>query len=110
MRIPIIILSFALLAGASSAGADGLIKKGTSRSIILPPSQIELKTGPGMEATRGYCSICHSLDYITTQPKFPLPKWQATVTKMIKVYGAPINETNAKVIAEYITNAYGKEK
>ncbi len=110
MRIPIVILSIALLAVATSAGADGLIKNGTSRSITLPPSQIELKPGPGLEATRGYCSICHSLDYITTQPKFPLAKWQGTVTKMIKVYGAPINEANAKVIAEYITSAYGKEK
>jgi mono/diheme cytochrome c family protein len=108
MRIRFALLSAAVLAGGSTVGAEGLITNGSVRSITLPPSQVELKPGTGMETTRGYCSVCHSLDYITTQPKFPLAKWQAAVTKMIKVYGAPITESNAKVIVEYITTAYGK--
>jgi hypothetical protein len=52
-------------------------------------------------------SECHSLDYITTQQKFPKAKWQAEVTKMIKVYGAPISEENSKIIADYISTHYG---
>jgi hypothetical protein len=37
-----------------------------------------------------------------------IPKqWDAVVTKMIKVFGAPTSEADAKAITEYLTNAYG---
>lgn len=108
MRKFVALLSIALLAGATAAFADGVVKTGTERSITLPVTSVALKEGAGMEIARGYCAICHSLDYITTQQKFPRAKWQAEVTKMIKVYGAPINEANAKIIADYIATAYGK--
>jgi hypothetical protein len=89
------------------AGDQGFAKEGSKRSITLPVPVVSLKEGPGMDATSRYCRICHSLDYITTQQKFPKAKWQAVVTKMIKVYGAPISEENAKIIADYITTHYG---
>jgi cytochrome c5 len=76
-------------------------------SITLPASALSLKEGPGMDVTRRYCGICHSLDYITTQQKFPKAKWQAEVAKMIKVYGAPIPKESASVISDYIAASYG---
>jgi hypothetical protein len=33
--------------------------------------------------------------------------WSAEVTKMISVYGAPIDEATAKSIAEYLAKNYG---
>jgi hypothetical protein len=33
--------------------------------------------------------------------------WNAEVTKMIKAFGAPINETDAKSIANYLAKNYG---
>jgi hypothetical protein len=89
------------------AADQGFVKEGSKRSITLPVSTMTLKEGPGMDVTSRYCRICHSLDYITTQQKFPKVKWQAEVTKMIKVYGAPISEDNAKIIADYIATYYG---
>ena len=89
------------------AGDQSFVKNGSKRSITLPAPVISLKEGPGMDATSRYCRICHSLDYITTQQKFPKAKWQAVVTKMVKVYGAPISEDNAKIIADYIATNYG---
>ena len=89
------------------AGDQGFVKNGSKRSITLPAPVISLKEGPGMDATSRYCRICHSLDYITTQQKFSKAKWQAEVSKMIKVYGAPISEINAKIIADYIATNYG---
>jgi cytochrome c5 len=89
------------------AAEQGFIKEGSKRSIALPTSAVSLMEGQGMDATSRYCRICHSLDYITTQQKFSKAKWQAEVTKMIKVYGAPISEDNAKIIAEYIASHYG---
>jgi len=87
--------------------AEGLAGAADLHRITLPPPTASLKEGPGVYVARRYCSICHSLDYIITQPKFPKAKWQAEVTKMIKVYGAPIPEESAKVISEYIAAYYG---
>jgi hypothetical protein len=33
--------------------------------------------------------------------------WNAEVTKMIKAFGAPISEVDAKVIADYLAKNYG---
>lgn len=89
------------------AGDQGVVREGSRRSITLPASVVSLKEGAGMDITSRYCRICHSLDYITTQQKFPKIKWQAVVTKMIKTYGAPISEENGKIIADYISTYYG---
>lgn len=61
----------------------------------------------GFEAAQGNCMTCHSVDYIAIQP----PKkgdafWNAEVTKMIKVYKAPIAEADAKAIAAYLGATY----
>ena len=61
----------------------------------FPTETAALKPGPNLELVQGNCSGCHSADYIQTQPRGPQFKkdfWQAEVTKMIKVYGAPIDE------------------
>jgi cytochrome c5 len=108
MKPVTVILFIALCVASASAAEKGLIINGSERSITLPPSTVTLKKGKGVEITSSYCAICHSLDYITTQPKFSKSKWQAEVNKMIKVYGAPITEENARIIADYIANAYGK--
>jgi hypothetical protein len=52
----------------------------------------------------GNCTACHSADYIKTQPrgeKFKKDFWAAEVTKMIKVYGAPIDDADVGKIVDY---------
>ena len=47
--------------------------------------------------------------YIKTQPQGPKFKkdfWQAEVTKMIKVYGAPIDDADVSKIVEYLSQTY----
>ena len=34
--------------------------------------------------------------------------WEAEVNKMIRAFGAPIEEPDAKTIVEYLKNNYGK--
>ncbi|MDD2270914.1 MAG: hypothetical protein PHP95_08305 [Desulfuromonadaceae bacterium] len=89
------------------AGDQGVTIEGAKRSIKLPEAAVSLKEGPGMDTTSRYCRICHSLDYITTQQKFPKARWQGVVTKMIKTYGAPISKENADIIVDYIATNYG---
>ncbi len=82
------------------------------KSINLPPDNAlaTLKPGPGMEVTRANCGICHSTDYIVRQPQGDAKWWQAEVTKMVKVFGAPVSPENEKTIAEYLSSAYGPAK
>lgn len=79
-------------------------------SIKLPDIRIELKSGEGREKVETVCFICHSLDYITMQPKFLRAQWTATVNKMRKVFGAPIGDEDARIIIDYLTLQYGTGK
>jgi hypothetical protein len=56
------------------------------------------------------CQFCHSTDCIVIQPRGDAKHWEGVVTKMIKIYGAPLNELDAKAIAEYLTKNYGPVK
>jgi hypothetical protein len=75
-------------------------------SITLPQDKITLAPGPGADVAQTQCAFCHSLEYITMQPKGPVAQWQGVVTKMIKMFGAPISDANAKVITEYLSTRY----
>ena len=75
----------------------------------LPEETAAFKPGAGLDAVQGNCTACHSADYIKTQPrgeKFKKDFWAAEVTKMIKVYGAPIDETDVGKIVDYLTANY----
>jgi mono/diheme cytochrome c family protein len=69
---------------------------------------VQLKKAPGLDKVEGNCAACHSLDYVLMNSPFPSGAvWDATVTKMIKAFGAPIDEPDAKVIADYLKKNYG---
>jgi sulfite dehydrogenase (cytochrome) subunit B len=69
---------------------------------------VDLKPGPGLNQVQGNCGACHSLDYIPmNSPFLNAAGWNAEVTKMIKAYGAPISEADAKAIADYLAKNYG---
>jgi sulfite dehydrogenase (cytochrome) subunit B len=82
------------------------------KSITLPPdnAMATLAPGPGMEVARANCGICHSTDYIVRQPRGDAKQWEAVVTKMVKVFGAPVSPENEKMIVEYLSSAYGPAK
>jgi sulfite dehydrogenase (cytochrome) subunit B len=82
------------------------------KTIEQPPDHpyAALSDGPGAQLTRNSCGICHSTDYIVTQPRGDAKQWDAVVTKMLKVYGAPISEADAKAIIEYLATAYGPSR
>lgn len=78
-------------------------------SYTLPDENAAFKPGPNLETVQNNCTACHSVDYVQTQPKGPKFKkdfWQAEVTKMIKVYGAPIEEGDIPKIVDYLTQTY----
>src|SRR4051812_11837623 len=94
-------LGAALTLTAGMAGLALLPVGAKPISYDLPEETATLKPGPNVELAQGNCMGCHSVDYIITQPRGPQFKkdfWQAEVTKMIKVYGAPIDDSDASKI------------
>ncbi|HTI68035.1 MAG TPA: cytochrome c [Caulobacteraceae bacterium] len=87
----------ALLVLAAAAPALAATYTPPRETAALPP-------GPGADKARLYCLVCHSADYVTTQPPgMPGAFWEASVVKMVRVYGAPIPETETKALAAYLT-------
>jgi mono/diheme cytochrome c family protein len=105
IRFPraLLILLFAI------AGPAALSANAAPVSYTLPDETAALKPGPNLEVVQNNCTACHSADYIQTQPRGPKFKkdfWQAEVTKMIKVYGAPIEDADVGKIVDYLAATY----
>jgi mono/diheme cytochrome c family protein len=79
-------------------------------SYVAPRESAHLAAGQGSDLAEGQCGACHSLDYITTQPR-PLPQpsafWTAEVAKMKKAYGARISDQDSAAIIAYLAANYG---
>jgi hypothetical protein len=77
--------------------------------VFAQERRLELKDGPGREKVEANCASCHSLDYIQgNSPFMNRGVWDAEVTKMIKAYGAPIADADAKEIVDYLAKNYGQ--
>jgi sulfite dehydrogenase (cytochrome) subunit B len=97
------------LAAAVTASSGLLAAVAKPVSYTLPDETAAFKPGPNLDVVQNNCTGCHSADYIQTQPrgaKFKKDFWQAEVTKMIKVYGAPIEDADVGKIVEYLSATY----
>ena len=98
-----IILIFILLYFASCAD---------KQDVKLPDDNIDVKAlftqTPGEELYKANCITCHSLRYIQMQPPFPRKTWEKIVDKMIKNFGAPMPDSSAKAIVDYLVVVKGK--
>jgi sulfite dehydrogenase (cytochrome) subunit B len=80
----------------------------TAPALAQEEPAIKLKDGQGLDRVEANCAACHSLDYIQMNSPFPnAALWEAEVTKMIKVYGAPVGDADAAVIVDYLKKNYG---
>lgn len=75
--------------------------------IKLPQETAKLHPGTGAGAQgASLCLMCHSVDYVSSQPPMPLGFWDAEVKKMVGTYGAPIPAEQVPLIVEYLNQAY----
>jgi cytochrome c5 len=75
---------------------------------LADDQQIQLKKADGVDKVEANCQACHTLAYIPMNSKFlNAAAWNAEVTKMIKVFGAPIDDGDAKAISDYLAKNYG---
>jgi sulfite dehydrogenase (cytochrome) subunit B len=99
-----IVLTLIALASLSVASAYAV-----PVSYTLPEETAAFKPGTNLEVVQNNCTACHSADYVKTQPrgeKFKKDFWQAEVGKIIKVYGAPIDDADVGKIVDYLTANY----
>jgi mono/diheme cytochrome c family protein len=76
---------------------------------LADESAIKLKDGAGRDLVERNCIACHSLDYIPMNSPFLDRKgWEGSVTKMMKVMGAPIPAEDVPGIVDYLARNYGK--
>jgi hypothetical protein len=79
-----------------------------SLPAVAEERPVQLKKAPGLDKVEANCAACHSLDYIQMNSPFPnAALWDAEVTKMIKTFGAPIDDADAAVIKDYLKKNYG---
>ena len=94
----LLVLSFAALA---------LLAAAADTSFKLPPETARLKPGPGLEIVSANCMLCHSVDYISTQPRLTAAQWRASVLKMQAKYGALIATNKVDALVDYLAKNYG---
>ena len=78
--------------------------------IQLPPETAQLRPAElaGFVIAAQKCALCHSADYINFQPPgMTLTQWTAEMTKMQHTYGAPIDDTEVKLLGIYLAATYG---
>jgi mono/diheme cytochrome c family protein len=75
--------------------------------ITLPAETGTYKAAPGVELAQAHCTMCHSTEYVATQPPMPRKYWEATVKKMREKFGAPAPEAQTAAIVDYLVAAYG---
>lgn len=74
----------------------------------LPDEKSTYQEGPGADLVKANCLMCHSSEYITTQPRFTRDQWKASVTKMQAKFGAPVAPESVEPLLDYLTANYGK--
>jgi len=102
------VLTLTLAAALVVAGV-GMTRADPNGSITLPPPDNTFKDGPNAALAQAKCTICHSADYVYTQPPLTKAQWTAEVTKMQKAYGAPIADADIPLLVDYLMSQNGKQ-
>ena len=85
---------------AATVSAGGVTLK--SAAVSLPASDRMYPDGAHAEVINNNCLTCHSAGMVLTQPRLDRDEWQAEVTKMVKVYKAPVAPEDAVLIVDYL--------
>lgn len=105
MNTTILKCAFVLAAGLGLGQAQAL-------EITLPAETAIYKESalPGYQLALANCLMCHSAQYVQTQPHTsPRSYWEATVKKMKTPFGAPFPEADIAPIVDYLAKTYGAE-
>lgn len=94
---------------AATALCSGWLALAAPVRFELPKETAAYKPGPGSELAKNHCLICHSAEYVLTQPRLPRAFWDANVAKMRDKYGALLPKEQVPALVDYLVKNYGKE-
>ena len=75
-----------------------------SVGFAFPATGRAFPPGPGLDAMAGNCMSCHTPGMILNQPALTRAEWAGEVTKMVKVYHAPVDEADIPAIVTYLAS------
>lgn len=109
----IICISFSVIIIMTSCMRNNPVPGTADKSAVILAKDIHdvesnIGSADGEDVFKANCLTCHSLRYIQMQPAFPRKTWEKTVDKMIKNFGAPIADSTAKTIVDYLVAVKGK--
>ncbi len=99
------LLAFALIAATVLFFSTATVR--AEDQFVLPPETATLKSGAGADLTNARCVLCHSVDYISTQPRLSATAWKNVVVKMQAKFGAPITPADIDALVDYLAKNYG---
>jgi len=109
--LPCAVLLAAATCCSNTASASGSTNSTSHlpsvRSITLPHFEPDLPVATGRDEFMVVCVSCHSPRYVTMQPLFPKRQWEETVDKMVKVYGAQMDQGQRQSIVGYLVTIHG---
>src|SRR4051794_22712373 len=108
-KIIIAFISCAIFIACEQVNEKKPTNKNTADAQFVSSAEVNFPDAPGAETFKENCITCHSAWYVTMQPDFPAKTWEKSVDKMIKTYGAPISDSSAKVIVDYLVAIKGKK-
>ena len=102
---------FLMMIACNSTGEKNLAAKNiiNTDTAFMNVSEIDFPEATGADALRMNCITCHSARYIEMQPDLPRKTWEKIADKMVKNFGAPIPDSTAKKIVDYIVAIKGEK-
>lgn len=105
--------SIRLVALAASFAALAVTASAAPKTMVLPPDGAQLRPSPlpGYAKAQANCVVCHSAEYMLTQPpNASRAYWEAMTKRMKAVFKAPINDADIPDIVDYLSATYGNHK
>lgn len=100
-HLSLAVASFITLTGAAGAwAATGGSKVNWQSVSVVVPGPGSFYTGANAQILNSNCLMCHSAGFVERQPSLSLAGWTGEVTKMKKVFGAPLANADIPVIAQ----------
>ena len=102
-------IALLIILGVMSCAKSGQEVVAKDIVVNIDDYQPNFPKGEGYDEFRAACITCHSLRYIEMQPDFPHKTWETIVHKMKKNFGAPMSDSAAIKIVNYLVAVKGRE-
>ena len=81
--------------------------QGSHPAVVLPGDPFSFQPDPGSAIASRYCLICHSAEYVYTQPPHPKATWKKIIHKMQSAFGCPIPDDDVSQLVDYLVSQNG---